>query len=287
MNIPEIRDKILAFLLPIVIIGLVLGGGIVFLAKAYFWDVSRLTLILPAGETSSVTVAVQARIVYFDADILGFYYPVHLTLPVSRELTCAGSCVIDRLPPGDAVITVYHPQGTSERLRALIVPDTAGTIDLRPAFQIIPVADEQIRASLQAPSLSSEEEKTLTGMERTYPVHGLVLLRRDHDRYLYDTRSKQILPLPVPLPLHMALGRKAGEYLFWTGNGVVSWDRYGQRPMQILEELVHGGYTFTWQGDTTTLTQPAGRQTLEGLWSPIFAADTFAITDGEDVMQVR
>lgn len=287
MNLSGLRDRILTFLMPVVVIGLVLGSGAVFVAKAYFWDVSRLTLELPAGETNEVIMDIQARIIYFDADVFGFYYPIHLTLPASRRLTCTQQCVFDRLPPGDAVVTVYHPEGTPERIRVLITPDTAGTLDLRPAFQMVPMLDPKITEQFQAPALLPEEEQALVGIDRMYQFQGLILLRRGREWYFYDTRTRQALPSPVARPLHIALGQKSGEYLFWTENGVVSWDRYGRRPMQTLSELVYRGYTFIWKGAETTLSQPGGKQTLAGYWSPIFSADTFAITDGEGVMQVR
>lgn len=44
MNLAEIREKTLAFLTPIIIITLVLGGSIALIGKAYFWDVSTLNI---------------------------------------------------------------------------------------------------------------------------------------------------------------------------------------------------------------------------------------------------
>jgi hypothetical protein len=68
MNLANIREKILSFLLPTLIVGVVLGGIIALVGKAYFWDVSRLTLFLP-DESQTVRIEIQSRLVYFDADL--------------------------------------------------------------------------------------------------------------------------------------------------------------------------------------------------------------------------
>jgi|GEM_PF-2644906 len=68
MNLADIREKTLTFLLPIFIVGVVLGGSVALIGKTYFWDVSRLTLLLPT-ENQTVQIEVQSRLVYFDADL--------------------------------------------------------------------------------------------------------------------------------------------------------------------------------------------------------------------------
>lgn len=88
MNLAEIREKVTLFLLPISIIGMVLGSLVAFVGQTYFWDVSRLTVQIPGDTPREVRLEVQARFIYFDADLFGFYYPVHLTIPFSRTIRC-------------------------------------------------------------------------------------------------------------------------------------------------------------------------------------------------------
>jgi len=47
MNLAEIREKVTLFLIPIFIIGVVLGGLVALVGQTYFWDISRLTLRIP------------------------------------------------------------------------------------------------------------------------------------------------------------------------------------------------------------------------------------------------
>lgn len=111
MNFATIREKAFRFLLPIVIIVVVLGTLIWSFGKAYLWDVSRVTVLVPEGEYQ-MRLQIQARIIYFDIDLFGYYYPFHIILPFSREIICDTQCVFDRIPYGDAVLTVFS--GTRE-----------------------------------------------------------------------------------------------------------------------------------------------------------------------------
>ena len=169
MNLSELREKTLAFLVPIVIVVVVLGGSIALIGKAYFWDVSTLSLQFAEGSQQMVRIEIQARIIYFDADLLGFYYPVHITLPRTYEQDCAGSCTFSRLPPGDAIITVFSDK-TPLRTRVLILADTAGNLDFRPAFEVVPVNTPEIEESFI--TLTDDERKLLTGtVEYTSRTH--------------------------------------------------------------------------------------------------------------------
>ena len=63
MNLSDIREKITSFLIPIIIVGTVLGVSVAVVGKTYFWDVSRLTLQIPGSETTTVKIDIQARLV--------------------------------------------------------------------------------------------------------------------------------------------------------------------------------------------------------------------------------
>lgn len=201
MNLAEIREKVTIFLIPILIIGTVLGGLVALVGKTYFWDVSRVTVLLPGDETISVRIEVQARLVYFDADLLGFYYPVHFVIPFSRTQMCQRECTLDRLPAGDAVVIL---QNTNTRTQLFVQPDTQGTLNLRPAFEVENVTDTKIIDTFRAPAITVEEQKSMN-IEKISPLTGLVLVRRNREIFLYDTTTKQLIEAPVTtLPQHVA-----------------------------------------------------------------------------------
>ena len=187
----------------------------------------------------------QARLLYFDADLFGFYYPVHFTIPFSRTQECLRECLLDRLPAGDAVITFL---GTNIEKKAIFIEsDTQGTLDIRPAFEIQNVTDTKIIDGLRAPTMTAEESATMS-IEKIHSLLGLAFIRRNRDIFLYDTTTRQIITPPVTkIPLHFARGDKDGVFLFWTNEGVIFWDRYGRTGMQTKNEMVYGKYTFSWK----------------------------------------
>lgn len=261
MNLAEIREKVTIFLIPILIIGTVLGGLVALVGKTYFWDVSRVTVLLPGDEAVSVRIEVQARLIYFDADLLGFYYPVHFVIPFSRTQLCQRECTLDRLPAGDAVITL---EGTNAQTQLFIEPDTQGTLNLRPAFEVKTVTDTKIIDSFRAPALTAEEQKNMN-IAKIHPLTGLVLVRRNREILLYDTTTKQLIGAPVTtLPQHAARGEKDGVYMFWTQAGVVFWDRYGRTPTQTKQDMTYDVYTFFWKNtNQTVITRTDGEASLE------------------------
>lgn len=288
MNFTEIREKITAFLVPIFIIGIVLGGVVGLIGKTYFWDVSRLTILIPGEKPSKVRIDIQARFLYFDADLLGFYYPVHITFPFSRTQICTGQCVFDRLPAGDASLTVFS-EAKPLYAQIFIEPDTQGNLNLIPALQIVPFADKKLIDQIRAPLITEAEKRALLGsIERTNLFQGLLFLRYNRENFLYDIRTRQSMAVPIdPMPADIARGQKEGEYLFWTENGVISWDRYGRTKTEAITELKYKGCIFTWSKNQTIITRPDGKETLSGNWVPMYGADLILITDGEKVMQIQ
>jgi len=233
-----------------------------------------------------VRVEVQARVIYFDADLLGFYYPVHITLPRSYEQQCAERCTFSRLPSGDATITVFSGE-LPLRARVLILPDTVGELDFRPPFQVLPVDDEELNASFR--TISEEEKKLLTGtIEYTSRTQGIVLIRNNRENIVYDLLAQQTVLLPSSDRLrHIARGEAEGSYLIWDEKGVTLWDRYGRTPTQTLPELTYRGYTMTWKADETSITRDNGKQILPGYWSPLFTGEKMYITDGQEVREIQ
>lgn len=286
MNLIELREKTLAFLIPIIIIIIVLGWGVALVGKTYFWDISTLNLQFWEGTQQIVSVEIEARIIYFDADLFGFYYPVHITLPRTYEKKCAEVCVFDRLPSGDAVITVSSQAGVT-RTRVLILADTVGNLDFRPAFEVIPLSPDEIEEYVTV--ISDDEKKLLTGtIDELSRTQWLVLLRYNRESTLYDITTKQTHLLPFSSRIaHVARGSELGSYLVWTEGAVMSWDRYGRTPTEPLTELVYDGYTFTWKGNQTTLTTPQGKKNIDWNWSPLFSGEKMYITDGQAAWEVK
>lgn len=231
---------------------------------------------------------INARFLYFDADLLGFYYPVHITLPFSRTQICAGQCVFDRLPPGDATLTVFS-ETNPILTKVFIEPDTEGTLNLVPVLQILPFMDKKLIDQIHAPLLGEAEKKALSGsIDRTNLFQGLFFLRHNRENFLYDIRTKQSMAVPMSTtPAHIARGQKEGEYLFWAQNEMIAWDRYGRTKTQPITELKYKGCIFTWSKNQTTITRLEGKATLSGNWVPVYSSDLILITDGEKVMQIQ
>jgi hypothetical protein len=286
MNLSELREKTLAFLVPIVIVVVVLWGSIALIGKAYFWDVSTLSLEFAEGSQQMVRIEVQARIIYFDADLLGFYYPVHITLPRTYEQDCSEKCSFSRLPPGDAVITVFSDK-TPLRTRVLILPDTLGNLDFRPPFEITSVNTPEMEKSFI--TLTDDERRLLTGtVEYSSRTQGLALLHYNRNNTIYDIRAKQTHLLPFESrPTQIARAEEEGSYLVWVDNAVMLWDRYGRTPAEKLTELTYQGYSFVWRGEETTITRENGKQVIQGYWSPLFRGEKMYITDGKEVREVK
>lgn len=211
---------------------------------------------------------------------------MHITLPRTYEQQCGDTCTFFRLPPGDAVITIFSGE-SSIRTRVLILPDTVGALDFRPPFQVFPVNDPELNASFR--TLSDEERKLLIGtIEYTSRTQGIVLLRNNRENIVYDLTTQQTALLPSSdRPVHIARGEQSGSYLIWDAAGVTLWDRYGRTPTQILSELTYRGYTMTWQVKETTITRDNGKQILLGYWSPLFTGEKMYITDGQEVKEVQ
>lgn len=285
MNIAEIREKILTFLLPVLIVGGVLGGIVALVGRTYFWDVSQLTIQIPNTTPEKVEIIVQARILYFDADLFWFYYPVHITLPRTYAQECAAQCVFDNLPPGDAVIA-FENEGNPVRARILIAPDTIGELDFRPSFQIVPVTDDTITDRFMP--LADDERQLLMGtIKESNRTSGLTLLFYQKQYYIYDTLLKQSIILPTETePTHVARAELEWTYLIWNEQWSLLWDRYGRTPLEGITELVYGEYIFTWSNNETTLTSPEGEETIAGIWSPLYW-EKWMITDGREVREIR
>ena len=153
MDIRGLRDKFLSFLFPVLLVAVILGTAVWIIGITYFWDTSRLSVQILSDKEATVSLSVDARLVYVDTTFFGFPYSIHLTLPWSTKVSCASPCMIDHIPSGEGVLVVQSEKGDI-RENILITPDTSGTIDLKPKIIITPVTDEAQIKKLQSPVLS-------------------------------------------------------------------------------------------------------------------------------------
>lgn len=196
MILSFLRDKILTFVLPVLLVAGILGGIIWLVGKVYFWDTARLTLTLPT-DTAQVKMTIQVPLVHKDINLFGFFsYPIHFILPWSRTQDCKQTCVFDRIPAGDALVVMMVPSSTTQ-FRVFIEPDTDGSLDLRPDFTMVPLVDEKKLATLRSSPVSDKELALLPALRYENRIQGVYLLDQAGERKLYDATTKQILPLPV------------------------------------------------------------------------------------------
>lgn len=148
------------------------------------------------------------------------------------------------------------------RAQVFIEPDTQGTLNLRPAFEMKTITDANIINQFRAAEITQEEKKGMN-IEKSHTFLGLAIIRRNRDILLYDTTTKQLLSPPLTIvPLQMARGEKDGTYIFWTKEGILLWDRYGREPMKKIEEMYQGEIRIQWGSNETLLTYKAHTEKL-------------------------
>lgn len=281
MNLSNFRDKIISFLIPVVLAGGLLGSMVWIIGSTYFWDTSRLTLIL--SEPAEVTIDIDARLIYRDFVLFWIPYSFRIVLPWSRTETCSESCTLERLPAGDAVIRFVTKDG-AQRIPIALRPDTQGDIDTRPTLNVIEVSDQSIFAQYQALLLTQDEEQKLGTIVWYNQLQWLYLIGVDGQRKIYDAQTKQILWTPVNIePDIVGRGPREGTYFLYSREWMMLYDRYGRTAPTILWNYTYENFTLTWSGDTT-LSSPWGIQELEGIWWPI---EKWYITNGSRILLIQ
>jgi hypothetical protein len=129
MRLRELGVRFVGFVLPVALVGMILGAILWVVMSTYFWDTSRLTLVLPTSEPTQVHTQTQARLIYWDFLVFGFPYSVHITLPWSDDQSCQKTCTFQGIPAGESVVTLKTPTDTQQIL-VQIQPATEGTIDI-------------------------------------------------------------------------------------------------------------------------------------------------------------
>ena len=233
MNLSTLRDKFLSFAIPVIVTASIAGSIVWIIGTTYFWDTSRLTLLLPAE--TNVRIQIQARLVYRDVTFFGVPYPIHLTLPWSRTQKCPETCLLERLPAGDMMITFTY-KNTLQNIPVSLLPDTHGTLNLRPELEVIDILDEKIFDRFRMPAVTPTEEKYLENATYSNALQGLYLIGENGDRKIYDSQTKQTLTLPSSLtPSLVGRAQTSGMYFLYDAEkGMMLYDRYGRTSPTLL-----------------------------------------------------
>lgn len=283
MDIQKIRDNFLVYVLAMGVCVLVLGGILIVILRTYYWDTSRLTLQLPEWE-NNVTLRVQARLIYRDIDILGFFlYPIHVTLEKKIVTQCMNSCTIEGIPQWDAEL-VFSGEDELENINIFISPDTDGTLDLRPSFVIKKI--QPSKEVIYDTSLVPEGVGKNIFVNR---IQGITLGKENNEVVLYDHKTRQMFypPFSQTESVTVARGSIDGVYIFSTGIQYITWDRYGRTPITYLPAIAYQWYEMSLDNGNTLITKDWKTQKLSWIWLPFHKNGSIVITDGENLSEIR
>lgn len=302
MDIREFRDKIMTFLAPVLIASVILGSIVWIVGTKYFWNTSTLTLLTEDEKPVSIRIDIDAQIIKKDIPIPGLLhyamtllsgwktvsktYPLHFSFPWSQTVLCRGECVISDIPSGRASLFVDNQFGTISKMDIIVLPDTAGTIDLRPKIRIEYVSD---LAQIRGLSMSTEERNALPGSVLfTNIFQSIALIRSSQGEYVYDMTTRQLIWLPDSLDSTMiALGKDEGWYILFTKNTVYQYNRFGRTSLQQLLSYEIGDVTLQWGDRYTEMTYQKETIKLQGYWWPIQKEKKTYFTDGLRVFFIK
>jgi hypothetical protein len=125
-----LRDRVMPFFLLLTIVIGGIGGIGWLLANTYFWNTSDVRVEVDS-EIIGAKITINARILYKDFNFFQGVYPLHITFPMSRDMSCVKECIFTDIPAGDAEIIFYTDSGVQQYEKILILPDTTGSIDRR------------------------------------------------------------------------------------------------------------------------------------------------------------
>lgn len=282
MDIRDLRDKIFSFFFPVFLVVSILGCIVWVVGKTYYWDVSSLRVQLDAP--SHVIVRLQAELFKKDIHILGFDYPIHFTLPWSREQECSEICDITRLPPGDGSILVSNGV-KSQTFFVSIARNTAGTADFRTPIRIRFLDDNETKKSY-ARSLTIEEKNALNSIVFTNNIAWISVSTQAGKDVFYDVLTRQILTPSVPLDM-VFLGPNKGEYYLVNNRDIILWDRYGRKATQKITDIYDHEIQIHWGTGNTTFKYKNEEQSLAWIWFPVdILKGQRAFSDGKRIIVI-
>lgn len=302
MDIREFRDKTMTFLVPVLVASLVLGGIAWIVGTKYFWNTSTLTLLTDIERPVSIRIDMEAQIIKKDIPIPGLLhyamtllaggkeisrtYPLHFSLPWSQSVTCRSECVISDIPSGDASLFVNNQFGGVSKIDIVVLPDTSGTMNLRPKIQIEYVWD---MTKLRGLVISPTEADAIPGsIVFTNIFQSIALVRSSQGEYIYDINTRQLIRLPDSLDNNkIAPAESEGTYFLITRDAVYLYDRFGRTSLKKLESYEVGDVLLTWKDKYTELASQKESIKLNGHWWPLKKEGKTYFTDGVRVFFVK
>jgi hypothetical protein len=73
-------------------------------------------------------------------------------------------------------------------------------------------------------------------------------------------------------------------FLYEPGKGMMIYNRYGREPTTMLGNLTHETWIFTWQDNSTTVTNNQHQEVIPGIWWPIKGE---YVTDGTALLSIN
>lgn len=248
-----LRDRVLPYLLLVCIIIGIGGSFVWFFMRAYFWNTSQLTLITEE-ETLTAKIDISARIFFVDIPLFWWgVYPIHITFPYSRTVSCSWKCVLTDIPAGEARVMLSDRVGTQSIEMIDIKPDTQGVIDIRMPIwvrEILPsevLENWEINLELPIKTESIFSDNTFQGLWLFYDVW---------IPFLYDAASRQTLLMPNDSRILSAFrGIQEGEYYLVThSNDVLFYDRYGRKKTEKVTHSMVSESDLIWENHDGNIT---------------------------------
>lgn len=297
-----LRDRFLPVMMLLIIIVGILGGMLWLLARTYLWNTSGLTLL--ADDTFvTAEIRIASRVLYYDFDLYGFKYPVHIILPWSHQVSCHGECVFEGLPNWEAKIALKTSDGDSLKTTVLITPLTRGTIDLRTKIRIqesktnAPVPNQINSPWAPSRGIMSRnirqwlwlflDNKTLNVYDAALWQNILIAQKNSFVSSYDASQSPEILSV-----VSIVRGIQEGEYyLLMTPNrlGVTEvwiYDRYGRKKTEKVSESVVNTMKIVWWDTETKLVIGSNERTFPEKLFWFNSDEKWLLFDGKKVFEI-
>ncbi len=302
MDLREFRDKTMTFLVPVLAASIILGAIAWTVGTTYFWNTSTLTFLTDIEQPTSIRIEVQAQIIKKDIPIPGLIhygmtllaggkelsrtYPIHFSLPWSASIICRSECRISDIPSWSASLFVGNQPGGITKTDIVILPDTAGTINLRPKIQLQYVSDT---TKFRGLVIQPKDTNAIPGsIVFTNLFQSLALVRSSQGEYVYDMSTRQLIRLPDTLDsVKIAPADNEGTYLLMAREAVYLYDRFGRTPLKHLNSYEVGSVSLRWKDKNTQLTSQKESIKLNGYWWPLKKDGKTYFTDGTRIFFIK
>ncbi len=176
--------------------------------------------------------------------------------------------------------------GGVTKIDIVILPDTTGTINLRPKIQLEYVSDT---TKFRGLAISLKDINAIPGsIVFTNLFQSLALVRSSQGEYAYEMSTRQLIKLPDSLDnVKIAPAEDEGVYILITRDAVYLYDRFGRTSLKQLESYEVGDVVLAWKGKNTQLTSQKESIELNGYWWPLKKEEKTYFTDGIRVFFIK